>query len=125
MVGLLTLISPLLRMRSSLPACSGIRVKLWCGLIAPPPPYSLRGASRVCMLHDRTGTAGQGFGAKRVPQTNWRRMKHLTHVLLVFFWKFGGPGLLVLGILDSSFLFAPLGNDLLVVAMTAHNRSVG
>jgi len=77
------------------------------------------------MLHDRTGTAGQGFGAKRVPQTNRRRMKHLTHVLLVFFWKFGGPGLLVLGILDSSFLFAPLGNDLLVVAMTAHNRSVG
>ncbi len=28
--------------------------------------------------------------------------------------------MLLLGILDSSFLFAPLGNDLLVVAMTAH-----
>lgn len=51
-------------------------------------------------------------------------MKHLTHVLLVFFWNLGGPGLLVLGILDSSFLFAPLGNDLLVVAMTAHSHSV-
>ena len=33
-------------------------------------------------------------------------------------------GLLLLGILDSSFLFAPLGNDLLVVAMTAHRHTV-
>ena len=38
--------------------------------------------------------------------------------------KFGGIGLLVLGILDSSFLIAPWGNDLLVVAMTARNRTV-
>ena len=52
-------------------------------------------------------------------------MKHLTHVLAAFFWSLGGPGLLLLGILDSSFLFAPLGNDLLVVAMTARKHSVG
>jgi membrane protein YqaA with SNARE-associated domain len=51
-------------------------------------------------------------------------MKHLTRVLLIFFWKFGGIGLLVLGILDSSFLFAPLGNDLLVVAITARRHSI-
>src|SRR3954454_16559113 len=51
-------------------------------------------------------------------------MKHLTQVLLALFWKFGGPGLLVLGILDSSFLFAPLGNDLLVIAMTARKHSI-
>jgi membrane protein YqaA with SNARE-associated domain len=51
-------------------------------------------------------------------------MKHLTRLLFGFFWHLGGPGLLLLGILDSSFLFAPLGNDLLVVAMTAHYRSV-
>jgi membrane protein YqaA with SNARE-associated domain len=51
-------------------------------------------------------------------------MKHLTRLLFAFFWHLGGPGLLLLGILDSSFLFAPLGNDLLVVAMTAHYRSV-
>jgi membrane protein YqaA with SNARE-associated domain len=51
-------------------------------------------------------------------------MRHLTQVLLALFWKFGGPGLVVLGILDSSFLFAPLGNDLLVVAMTARQHSV-
>ena len=37
--------------------------------------------------------------------------------------KLGGPGLLAMGILDSSFLFLPWGNDLLVVAMTAHHRS--
>jgi len=51
-------------------------------------------------------------------------MKHLTQVLLALFWTFGGPGLLVLGILDSSFLFAPLGNDLLVVALTARKHSI-
>ena len=51
-------------------------------------------------------------------------MKHLTHVLLIFFWRLGGPGLLALGILDSSFLFAPLGNDLLVIGMTAHYHGV-
>ena len=39
--------------------------------------------------------------------------------------KFGGLGLLVLGILDSSFLFAPWGNDLLVVAMTARHPHYG
>lgn len=51
-------------------------------------------------------------------------MKHLTKGLLVFFWNLGGPGLLILGILDSSFIFAPLGNDLLVVAMSARSHSV-
>src|SRR5580658_1675621 len=51
-------------------------------------------------------------------------MEHFTRLLFLFFWHLGGPGLLLLGILDSSFLFAPLGNDLLVVAMTAHYRSV-
>ncbi len=52
-------------------------------------------------------------------------MRHLAQVLGVFFWKLGGPGLLLLGILDSSFLFAPLGNDLLVVAMTAREHNAG
>src|SRR5215472_13575365 len=41
-------------------------------------------------------------------------MKHLTQVFAALVWRLGGPGLLLLGILDSSFLFAPLGNDLLV-----------
>jgi len=44
--------------------------------------------------------------------------------LLAFVLKSGGVGLLVLGILDSSFLFAPWGNDLLVVAMTARHPSI-
>jgi membrane protein YqaA with SNARE-associated domain len=52
-------------------------------------------------------------------------MKHFTGALGAFFWSLGGPGLLLLGILDSSFLFAPLGNDLLVVAMTARKHSAG
>lgn len=51
-------------------------------------------------------------------------MKHFSKALLVFFWNMGGPGLLILGILDSSFIFAPLGNDLLVVAMSARSHSV-
>src|SRR6476646_8868814 len=44
--------------------------------------------------------------------------------LFAFVLKFGGLGLLVLGILDSSFLFAPWGNDLLLVAMTVRHSSV-
>lgn len=51
-------------------------------------------------------------------------MKHLMRVLAHYVVIFGGPGLLVLGILDSSFLFAPLGNDLLVVVLTARHHSV-
>jgi membrane protein YqaA with SNARE-associated domain len=51
-------------------------------------------------------------------------MKEITQVLLGLIRQSGAAGLLVLGILDSSFLFAPLGNDLLVVALTAHSRSV-
>ncbi len=52
-------------------------------------------------------------------------MKHLAAPLLAFFWKMGGFGLLALGVLDSSFLFAPLGTDILVVSMTASHHSVG
>ncbi len=51
-------------------------------------------------------------------------MHNFAHALFRFFWHLGGPGLLLLGILDSSFLFAPLGNDLLVVAMSARYQSV-
>jgi membrane protein YqaA with SNARE-associated domain len=42
--------------------------------------------------------------------------------LVQFFAHLGGVGLLLLGILDSSFLFMPLGNDLLVVALTANHH---
>jgi membrane protein YqaA with SNARE-associated domain len=38
--------------------------------------------------------------------------------------RLGGFGLLAMGVLDSSFLFMPLGNDLLVVAMTARQREL-
>jgi membrane protein YqaA with SNARE-associated domain len=51
-------------------------------------------------------------------------MKHFMRPLVHYVLLFGGPGLLVLGILDSSFLFAPLGNDILVVVLTARHRSV-
>ncbi len=66
-------------------------------------------------------TAG-GFGVQRVRLGP--HMRHLAQVLFAIFWKLGGPGLLILGILDSSFLFAPLGNDLLVVAMTSRYHSI-
>jgi membrane protein YqaA with SNARE-associated domain len=42
--------------------------------------------------------------------------------LALFFLSLGGFGLLLLGILDSSFLFMPLGNDLLVIALTSAHR---
>jgi membrane protein YqaA with SNARE-associated domain len=49
-------------------------------------------------------------------------MSGLLRRFAVFFFALGGVGLLLLGILDSSFLFMPLGNDLLVVALTARNH---
>src|SRR5215469_6278693 len=52
-------------------------------------------------------------------------MHDLAHALFRLFWKLGGPGLLALGIFDSSFLFAPLGNDLLLVALAARGRTFG
>lgn len=42
--------------------------------------------------------------------------------LALFFTHLGGLGLLLLGILDSSFLFLPLGNDLLVISLAAHHH---
>src|SRR5258705_10913325 len=42
--------------------------------------------------------------------------------LFAIFIHLGGLGLLILGILDSSFLFVPLGNDLLLVALVARDR---
>jgi membrane protein YqaA with SNARE-associated domain len=49
-------------------------------------------------------------------------MHNVLRALAVFFFSLGGFGLLSLGVLDSSFLFMPLGNDLLVVALTAAHR---
>jgi membrane protein YqaA with SNARE-associated domain len=43
--------------------------------------------------------------------------------LFAFLLKSGGVGLLVFGVLDSSFLFLPWGNDVLVVAMTARHHN--
>lgn len=49
-------------------------------------------------------------------------MHNLIRQLFLFFAHLGGFGLLALGILDSSFLFMPLGNDLLMVGLTIQHR---
>jgi membrane protein YqaA with SNARE-associated domain len=46
-------------------------------------------------------------------------MKQILITLFYTLAAWGGVGLIIVGILDSSFLFMPLGNDLLVLAMTA------
>jgi membrane protein YqaA with SNARE-associated domain len=43
---------------------------------------------------------------------------------LAFFARLGGFGLIGFGILDSSFLFVPLGNDLLLVILTARKPAL-
>jgi membrane protein YqaA with SNARE-associated domain len=45
----------------------------------------------------------------------------ISHLFAIFI-RLGGFGLLILGVLDSSFLFTPFGNDLLIVALTARER---
>jgi membrane protein YqaA with SNARE-associated domain len=52
-----------------------------------------------------------------------RLMKLLIAQLFAIFVHLGGFGLLLLGILDSSFLVMPMGNDLLVIGMTARNHA--
>ena len=46
------------------------------------------------------------------------------HYLLLIFVHLGGMGQLILGILDSSFLFMPLGNDLLMVVLSTRKHSL-
>ena len=46
-------------------------------------------------------------------------MHELIRHALHFFARMGGFGLIGFGILDSSFLFLPLGNDLLLIVLTA------
>jgi membrane protein YqaA with SNARE-associated domain len=46
------------------------------------------------------------------------------HAIFALVMKIGGPGLLVVGILDSSFLFVPWSNDLLIIAMTAREPNI-
>ncbi|HXA53043.1 MAG TPA: hypothetical protein VNV86_22150, partial [Candidatus Acidoferrum sp.] len=48
-------------------------------------------------------------------------MRSLAAGIFAFVLKFGGLGLLIIGIVDSSYLFAPWGNDLLLVALTARH----
>ncbi|MGH9451046.1 MAG: VTT domain-containing protein [Terriglobia bacterium] len=49
--------------------------------------------------------------------------KFLHHIFIVFA-HLGGPGLLGLGVVDSSFLFVPLGNDVLVIAMSGRKHDL-
>ena len=51
-------------------------------------------------------------------------MHSFVHALFVFFVNLGAFGLLILGVLDSSFLFLPLGNDLLLVALTVRHNAL-
>lgn len=53
-------------------------------------------------------------------------MQSLIQHLYIFFAHLGAFGLVLLGILDSSFLMMPLGNDLLLVGLTSqhHNRLI-
>lgn len=51
-------------------------------------------------------------------------MHHVTRALFAFFLHSGALGLLALGIADSSFLFAPLGNDFLLIALVVRKPHV-
>lgn len=51
-------------------------------------------------------------------------LKPFINQVFWFFVSLGGFGLLFLGIMDSSFLFMPLGNDLLVIGMTARRHGL-
>jgi membrane protein YqaA with SNARE-associated domain len=50
-------------------------------------------------------------------------VRAIVHTLFLFFAHIGAFGLLILGVLDSSFLFLPLGNDLLLIALTVQHHT--
>lgn len=50
--------------------------------------------------------------------------EHIFVAIFRLLARLGGFGLLGLGILDSSFLFMPLGNDLLVIVLTARKHEM-
>lgn len=52
----------------------------------------------------------------------WFRLKKFIHPFIVFFASLGGAGILLLGILDGSLLFIPLGLDILLITMTARHH---
>src|SRR4051812_10382966 len=87
-----------------------------------PPAFHVpaAGANAVCAFSRRARGFG-GFCARRVDA---RAVKHLTGGLFALFSKFGGFGLLGLGILGSSFLFAPPGNQPLDRRVTARGRQL-
>jgi len=49
-------------------------------------------------------------------------LKKFIHPFILFFASLGGVGILLLGILDGSLLFIPLGLDILLVTMTARHH---
>jgi membrane protein YqaA with SNARE-associated domain len=49
-------------------------------------------------------------------------LKKFFHPFFIFFASLGGVGILLLGILDGSLLFIPLGLDLLLVTLTARHH---
>ncbi len=49
-------------------------------------------------------------------------MHALFRPLFAFFFHVGACGLVILGILDSSFVFLPFGNDLLLVVLVARHH---
>jgi membrane protein YqaA with SNARE-associated domain len=51
-------------------------------------------------------------------------VKSVVHTLFIFLAHLGAFGLLILGVLDDSILFLPLGNDLLLMALTIRHQSL-
>jgi hypothetical protein len=73
---------------------------------------------QVCAAHCRRTALHDTWH----PRCSDLRRCKLASRLFVIFVHLGGFGLLALGVLDSSFLVMPLGNDLLVIALTARNH---
>jgi membrane protein YqaA with SNARE-associated domain len=58
----------------------------------------------------------------RLPHNELSMHAHL-RALLAFLFHLGPLGLLILGVLDSSFFFLPFGNDLLLVVLVARHHA--
>lgn len=64
-----------------------------------------------------------GLGLARHKRRGQEKLTHFFRDLIQFAYDAGGIGLLTVGMLDSSFLMLPLGNDLLLLTLSANHHT--
>src|SRR5437016_12750552 len=105
--------SSLLTTAASVAPGAFLRAFRWVLPMNPSPNTAIRiGFPNFIIASDNRRRRPRGF------------MNGIVQHLFAIFIRLGAFGPLLLGVFDSSFLFMPLGNDLLLVALTARDHKM-